>query len=174
MTHSRNCSPAVKSASGAGTREQVQWEMGSWVGRTGGGSDNRCQGSITTLGEGAQGLLTTLGEGAPLKSGRWGVAWKQGGTGAGNESVEAAGLGGGLQEGTSDRGRPGVGSNGELSLGGSWGGTPGRAGSGERMGRKASGARRRHDSKISQRLAITSIWKIIVGGAAPARALATT
>jgi hypothetical protein len=33
---------------------------------------------------------------ASLKSSRWGVAWKQGGTGAGDESIAAAGLGGRL------------------------------------------------------------------------------
>ncbi len=33
------------------------------------------------------------------------MAWNQGGTGAGDGSVEAADLGGGLQEGTSDCGR---------------------------------------------------------------------
>jgi hypothetical protein len=66
--------------------------MGLRVGRTGGGSEDRCQGSITTLGEGAQGLLSILGEGALLKLSRWGVAWKQGRIGPGDESVEAAGL----------------------------------------------------------------------------------
>ena len=43
----------------------------------------------------------------------------------------------------------GVGGNEELTLGGSWGGTLGQAGSGERVGRKAGGAVRCHDSKIS-------------------------
>ncbi len=71
-------------------------------------------------------MLTTRGEGALLKSIRWGVAWKQGGTGAGDESVEAAGLGGRLQEGTGNCRRLGVGSNGELTLGGSWDGMLGR------------------------------------------------
>jgi hypothetical protein len=77
------------------------------------------------------------------------VAWKQGKTGAGDESVEVAGLGGGIQEGTGNRGRPGVGGDGEITLGGSWGGMLGRAGSGEHMGRKAGGACRRHGSKMS-------------------------
>ncbi len=63
----------------------------------------------------------------------------------GDESIEAAGLGWGLQEGTSNRRRPGVGGNGELTLGGSWGGTLGQAGSREHVGRKAGGACRRHD-----------------------------
>ncbi len=70
-------------------------------------------------------MLLTLGEGALLKSSHWGVAWKQGRTGAGDESVEAAGMGRGLQEGTGNRGRPGVGGNGEITLGGSWGDTLG-------------------------------------------------
>jgi hypothetical protein len=76
--------------------------MGLRVGRTGGGSGDRCQGSITTLRDSTRGSLTTLGEGAMLKLSRWGVAWKQGRTGVDDESVEAAGLGGGLQEGPSN------------------------------------------------------------------------
>ncbi len=102
------------------------------------------------------------------------MAWKEGGTGAGDESVEAAGLGRGLQEGTDNCRRLGLGCNGELTLGGSWGGTLGQAGSGEHVGRKAGGACRHHNLKMSQRLAIASAWEILVGGAAPARALATT
>ncbi len=102
------------------------------------------------------------------------MAWKRGGTGAGDESVEAAGLVGGLQEGTRDRGRLGVGGNGEHTLGGLWGGMLGWAGSEESVGRKAGGTLRCHDSKISQRLAIASTWEILVGGAAHVRALATT
>jgi hypothetical protein len=74
VTHSCNGCPAVMSASEACARERVQWEMGLQVGRTGGGSEDRCQCSITTLGEGARGLLTTLGEGALLKLSLWGVA----------------------------------------------------------------------------------------------------
>ncbi len=60
-----NGCPAVKSASGAGAQEQVRWEMGLRVERTGGGSSDGCQGSIATFGEGAS-----------LKLSRWGVAWK--------------------------------------------------------------------------------------------------
>jgi hypothetical protein len=78
------------------------------------------------------------------------MAWKQGKIGASGDSVEAAGLGGGLQEETSNCGQPGVGNNGKHNLGGSWGGTLGQAGSGERVGRKAGGALRRLDLKISQ------------------------
>jgi hypothetical protein len=123
--------------------------MSSRVGRTGRGSDDRCRGSITTLGEGARGLLTPLGEGASLKASHWGVAWKQGETRVGDENVEAAGLGRGRQEVTGNHRRPGVGGNGKHTLGGSWSGTLGRAGSGEHMGRKADGTLRRHYSKIS-------------------------
>jgi hypothetical protein len=94
--------------------------MGSRVGSTGRGSDNRCPDSITTLEEGSRGSLTTLVEkGASLKSSRWGVAWKRGGIGGGDDSVEAAGLGGGLQEETGNCGQPGVGGNGKHTLGGS-------------------------------------------------------
>ncbi len=78
--------------------------MVSRVGCTGGGSDDRFPDSITTLGEGARGSLTTLGEGALLKLSHWGVAWKRGRIGAGDDSVEAAGLGGGLQEETGNCG----------------------------------------------------------------------
>jgi hypothetical protein len=68
---------------------------------------------------------------------------------AGDDIVEAAGMGEGLQVETGNRGQPGVGGAGEHTLGGSWGGTLGQAGSGERMGKKAGGAVRRQDSKIS-------------------------
>jgi hypothetical protein len=83
-------------------------------------------------------------------------------------------MGGGLQEETGNHVQPGVGGNGEHTLGGSWGSTLGRPDSEERVGRKAGGAVRRHDSKIPQRLAIASTWEILVGGAAPASAHATT
>ncbi len=119
-------------------------------------------------------MLTTLGKGTLLKSSLWGVAWKRGGIGAGDDSAEAAGMGGVLQEETGDHVQSGVGSNGEHTLGGSWGGTLGRPGSGEHMGRKSGGAVRCHDSKILQRLAIKSTWEILVGGAAPASAPVTT
>ncbi len=77
------------------------------------------------------------------------MAWKQGGIGVGDDSVEAFGLGGGLQEETGNQEQLGVGSDGKHTLGGSWGGMLGQAGSGECMGRKASDALRCHDSKIS-------------------------
>ncbi len=174
MTHLCNGCLAVKSASRAGARERVQWEMGLQVGRTGGGSNGGCQGSITTLGEGTRGSLTTLGEGALLKSSRWGVAWKQDGIGAGDEGVEAVGLGRGLQEGTGNCGRPGVGSGGKITFEGSWGGTLGWPGNRVCVGRKAGGVGRCQDLKMSQRLAIASTWEILVRGTAPARAPATT
>ncbi len=66
----------------------------------------------------------------------------------GDESVEAAGLGGGVKEGTGNCGRPVVGNKRELILGDSWGGTLGRAGSGEHVGRKGGDACRRHDSMV--------------------------
>jgi hypothetical protein len=69
--------------------------------------------------------------------------------GVGDDIVEAAGMGRGLQAETGDQGQLGVGGAGKHTLGGSWGGTLGWAGSGERVGRKASGAVRRQDSKIS-------------------------
>jgi hypothetical protein len=119
-------------------------------------------------------LIVTVGEGALLQSSHWGMAWKQGTLGAGDDIVEAAGMGGGLQAETGNRWQPGVGGTGKHTLGGSWGGTLGRAGSGECVGRKAGGAVRRHDSKISQRLVIASSREIFVGGAAPASAPATT
>jgi hypothetical protein len=77
------------------------------------------------------------------------MAWKQGALGAGDDIVEAAGMGGGLQAETGDRRQPGVSGTGKHNLGGSWGGALGRAGSGEHVSRKAGGAVRHHDSKIS-------------------------
>jgi hypothetical protein len=58
-------------------------------------------------------------------------------------------MGGGLQEEIGNHVQPGVGSGSNHTLGGSWGGTHGWPGSGERVGRKASGTVRRHDLKIS-------------------------
>ncbi len=69
--------------------------------------------------------------------------------GAGDDSVEAAGMGGGLQAETGNHGQPRVGGAGKHTLGGSWGGTLGQAGRGECVGRKAGGAVRGHASKIS-------------------------
>ncbi len=77
------------------------------------------------------------------------MAWKQGAIGAGDDIVEASGMGGELKAKTSNRGQPGVGGAGKHTLGDSWGGTLRWAGSGERVGRKAGGAVRHQDSKIS-------------------------
>ncbi len=77
------------------------------------------------------------------------MAWKRGALWAGDDIVEAASMGGGLQVETSNRWQPVGGGAGKHTLGGSWAGTLGWAGSGEHVGRKASGAVRRHDSKIS-------------------------
>jgi hypothetical protein len=67
------------------------------------------------------------------------------------ESTEATGLGGGLQEETGDRRRPGLGGNVEITLGDSWGGMLGWPGNRVLMGRKAGDAHRRQDLKMSQR-----------------------
>jgi hypothetical protein len=77
------------------------------------------------------------------------MAWNRGGIGVGDDSVEAAGMGGELQEETGNRMQPGVGGNSKHSLEGSWGGMLGRPGNGERMGRKAGDEVRCHDLKIS-------------------------
>ncbi len=47
------------------------------------------------------------------------MAWKQGETGEGDRSVEAAGLGGGVPEGIGNCGGLGVGGGREITLGGS-------------------------------------------------------
>ncbi len=67
----------------------------------------------------------------------------------GDDIVEATGIGGGLQAETSNQGQPEVGGAREHTVGGSWGGTLGWAGSGERVGRKAGGAVKCQDPKIS-------------------------
>ncbi len=102
------------------------------------------------------------------------MAWKQGTIKVGDDIVEAAGMGGGLQAETGNQGGLGLGGAGKHTLGGSWGGTLGWTGSGEHVGRKAGGGVRRQDSKISRRLAIASTREILVGDAAPASAPATT
>ncbi len=165
MTHSCRGILAVESGSGAGAGawERVRWEMGLRAGRIGGGSGKGCRGSIPTLGEGAL-----------LKSSQRGITWKGGGTGAGNRSVEAAGLGGGLQAGIDDIRWSRGGGGEEATLGGSCVGTLGRPCTGIQVGWKDRGASRRHDSKMSRRLVMASIWEILVGSAAPERAPATT
>ncbi len=109
-----------------------------------------------------------------MKSRRWGVAWKGAWTGVGDRNVEPDGLGGGLHDGLATIGRAGVGSEGNTTLGGSCVGTLGRPGIRIQGGWKEGGASSRHDSKMSCRLAMASTWEMLVGGAAPVIAPATT
>ena len=155
----------VKSASGVGAsaRERVRWAMGSHAGRLGGGS-----------GDGSRGSNPTIGEGMPVKSSCRGVAWKGVWTGVGKRSVETAGLGGGLLNGQDEIGRASVDDEGDTTLGGSCVGTLGQPGIGIRGGWKEGGASSRHDSKMSRRLVMASTWEMLVGGAAPVIAPATT
>ncbi len=104
----------------------------------------------------------------------WGVAWHAGRTGVGTRCVEPAGLGGGLQSGLAEVIAGGVGGEGDTTRGGSYVGTLGCPGIGIRGGQKDGGANSLHDSNTSPRLAMASTWEILVGGAAPVRAPATT
>ena len=155
----------MKSArgAGAGARERVRWATGSRAGRLSGG-----------IGNGIWGETPTLGEGVPVKSRRCGVAWKGAWTGEGERQVEPDGMGGGLHDGLATIWRAGVGGEGDTTLGGSCVGTLGRPGIGIRGGWKEGGARSRHDSKMSRRLVMASTWEMLVGGAAPVIAPATT
>ena len=155
----------MKSASGVGacTRAWVRWAIGSRAGRHDGG-----------VGDGSCSECPTLGEGGPVKSRRWGVAWKRAWTGEGDRKVEPDGLGSGLQDGLDTIGRAGVGGEGATTLGGSCVGTLGRPGIGIRGGWKEGGASSRHDSKMSRRLVMASTWEMLVGGDAPVSALALT
>ena len=110
----------------------------------------------------------------PVKSRRRGVAWKGAWNGVGDRNVEPAGLGGGLHDGLATIGWAGVGGEGDTTLGGSYVGTLGRSGIGIRGGWKEGGASSRHDSKMSRRLVMASTWEMLVGGAAPVIAPATT
>ncbi len=103
-----------------------------------------------------------------------GVAWYAGQTGIGTRRVEPAGLGGGLQSGLAEVVQGGVGGEGDTTLGGSCVGTLGCPGIGGWGGRKDGGASSRHDSNMSRRLAMASTWEMLVGGAVPVRAPATT
>ena len=58
-------------------------------------------------------------------------------------------------------------------LGAMWLCTLGSPWDGPEDGRRFGGAKRRHDSKISQRLAMASTWEMLVGGVAPVSAPAT-
>ena len=109
-----------------------------------------------------------------MKSSRRGVAWNGGQTGVGNRCVEPAGLGGGLQSGLAEVVLGSVGGEGDTTLGGSCVGTLGCPGIRIRGGQKDGGASSRYDSNMSQRLAMASTWEMLVGGAAPVRAPATT
>ncbi len=110
----------------------------------------------------------------PVKSRRRGVAWKGAWAGEGDSKVEPDGLGGGLHDGLDTTGRAGVGGEGDTTLGGSCVGILGRPGIGIQGGWKEGGASSRHDSKMSHRLVMASTWEMLVGGAAPVSAPATT
>ena len=58
-------------------------------------------------------------------------------------------------------------------LGAMWLCTLGSPWDGPEDGRRFGGAKRRHDSKISRRLAMASTWEMLVGGVAPVSAPAT-
>ncbi len=109
-----------------------------------------------------------------MKSSRRGVAWNGGQTGVGNRCVDPAGLGGGLQSGPVEVVLGSVGGEGDTTLGGSCVGTLGCPGIGIRGGRKDGGASSCHNLNMSRRLAMASTWEMLVGGAAPVRAPATT
>jgi hypothetical protein len=142
----------------------VRWATGSRAGRFSGG----------LVGNGLWGEDPTLGEGVPAKSSRRGVAWKGAWTGVGDSNVEPAGLGAGLKSGLVTSEWAGVVGDGATTLGGSCVGTLGRPGIGIRGGWKEGGASNRHDSKMSRRLVMASTWEMLVGGAAPVIAPATT
>jgi hypothetical protein len=110
----------------------------------------------------------------PAKLRRRGVAWKVAWTGVGDSNVEPAGLGGELNGGLATNGWAGVDGDGDTTLGGSCVGTLGRPGIRIRGGWKEGGASSRHDSKMSRRLVMASTWEMLVGGAAPVWAPATT
>ena len=103
-----------------------------------------------------------------------GVAWYADRTGVGTRCVEPAGLGGGLQSWLAEVVLGGVGGEGDTTLGGSCVGTLGCPGIRIRGGQKDGGASSRYDSNMSQRLAMASTWEMLVGGATPVRAPATT
>ena len=110
----------------------------------------------------------------PVKLSRGGVAWNGAWTGV-SESVQLAGLGGGLRNGLAATGRDGVGGDDDTTLGDSCMGTTlGRPGIGDQSAWRDGGASRRHNSKMSRRLVIASTCEMLVGGCAPVRAPATT
>jgi hypothetical protein len=109
-----------------------------------------------------------------VKAIRRGEAWYASRTGVGTRCVEPAGLGGGLQSGLAEVVLGGVGGEGDTTLGGSCVGTLDRPDIGIQGGQKDGGASSRHDLNMSRRLAMASTWEMLVGGAAPVRAPATT
>ena len=109
-----------------------------------------------------------------MKTIRRGVTWYAGRTGVGTGCVESAGLGGGLKSGLAEVVLGGIGGEGNTTLGGSCVGTLGCPGIGIWGGRKDGGTSSCHDSNMSQRLAMASTWEMLVDGAAPVRAPATT
>jgi hypothetical protein len=110
-----------------------------------------------------------------VKSSRLGIAWNCDWTGVGDRNVEPDGMGGGLHDGLDKIRRVGGGGAGDTTLGGSCVGTLGRPGIGIRGGGwQEGGASSRHDSKMSRRLVMALTWEMLVGGAAPVRAPATT
>ena len=109
-----------------------------------------------------------------MKSSWRGAAWNGRRTGVGNRSVEFAGLGSGLQAGLAEAGWAGVVGEGDTTLGGSCLGTLGQLGIRIRGGQKDGGANSCHDSKMSRRLEMASTWEMLVSGAVPVRAPATT
>ena len=102
-----------------------------------------------------------------------GLEWRTE-TGVGNRSIEPAGLGGGLQAGLAEAGWASVDDEGATTLGGSCVSTLGQPSIGIQGGRKDGGASSCHDSKMSLRLEMALTWEMLVGDAAPVRALATT
>ncbi len=62
------------------------------------------------------------------------------------------------------------GATGVATLGRSWSGTLGRPGAGMLDCLVGDGIKRRHDSKISRRLVMASIWEIVVGSGESLRA----
>jgi hypothetical protein len=76
-------------------------------------------------------------------------------------------VGAGVQEGE------GVAGRGTAPLGAMWLCTLRSPWDGPADGRRFGGAKRHHDSKISQRLAMASTWEMLVGGGAPVSAPAT-
>jgi hypothetical protein len=147
----------------------VQWAIDLRTGRlSGGGCGGQalgCLGSLSTLGVG--------GAGVSLKLSCQGVACPAGGAGQGKRRLEF-GCGGGIQAGLGESVGVGVGGCIIATLGASWLCTLGNPGVRQWDGQRIGGARTRHDSKMSQRLAMALTWEILVGGATPERAPVTT